>query len=171
MLCFISGYHTEYIHTYDKGRVDSLRNLKDVLIYYTPLSIYGFDAGSNSALTFLVKTCSDAFVALVDARNLSSGENFYEIVIGAHRGRNFIFRRNGVGKTKIDSFNRQVLCNVYKPFWISWDQGHIQVGQGLDVDEEPIMEFSDPTPFAVEAIGIMTSHGSNGTWIFNIIGR
>jgi hypothetical protein len=51
LLCFISGYHTEYIHTYDKGRVDSLRNLKDVLIYYTSLSIYGFDAESNSALT------------------------------------------------------------------------------------------------------------------------
>lgn len=58
-----------------------------------------------------------------------------------------------------------------RPFWITWALNVtggiiIRAGTGNALYLNEFMEWYDPTPRAINYVGISTGFGSNGTWIF-----
>ncbi|VDI78130.1 Hypothetical predicted protein [Mytilus galloprovincialis] len=62
-------------------------------------------------------------------------------------------------------------CSKYRQFWISWKNGHLKLGGGIYLDKYILADWIDQRPFTVNAIGLMTKHGSVGDWkIFDVAG-
>lgn len=48
-------------------------------------------------------------------------------------------------------------------FWISWNDGLIQVGK--EAETTPFLMWKDPSPVPVSYFGVRTGFGSTGVWI------
>jgi hypothetical protein len=54
------------------------------------------------------------------------------------------------------------VCYEYRPYWISWADGYIQLGRGSVINVNMIAGWTDPNHFEVKRIGIITTWGSSG---------
>ena len=44
--------------------------------------------------------------------------------------------------------------NNYRPFWISWANGRVTVGEGLTVGEQTFLDYVDTSPVEVHYISL-----------------
>ena len=69
--------------------------------------------------------------------------------------------------TKIASCPVSGLFNYNRSssFWISWVNGTIQVGKGVQVGQNPFMTYADFTPSTVNRMSVTTANNVTGTWV------
>ncbi len=52
------------------------------------------------------------------------------------------------------------MCDIYKTFWVAWDNHRIRLGKGMHLDQQNLIDYTDATPGVVGAIGF--SRGGGG---------
>ena len=53
-----------------------------------------------------------------------------------------------------------------RPFWISYENGLLKVGQGNSVGVDTFMQYTDPDPKPVNSIQVNSGKDANGSWTF-----
>ncbi|KAL1129555.1 hypothetical protein AAG570_012500 [Ranatra chinensis] len=130
---------------------------------------YKFFPVDGKFISFKVKANNDAHVALTTAP--SEGSPMYEVFIGGWGNSKYALRKN---KEKpelaaVDSAN--ILdSNEYKEFWICWRGGNISLGGSID-DPNPILSWTEPSPFNITHFGVRTGWGATGHWIVDETAR
>ncbi|XP_071104952.1 uncharacterized protein [Haliotis cracherodii] len=130
-----------------------------------------FDDGvikrSHTSLTFKVKTCGDAHVALKTLYQ-NSDTQMYEVVLGGWRNSKSVLRRCAQCDSLVEYSGGVVSCSQYKQFWMSWSDGTVKAGRGGTVGQDEILSYRDPHPHAINYFAAATGWGSPGEWIFDL---
>ena len=126
---------------------------------YDTLSILPKDT-NRFHLTFRVRTCANAHVALLPEGGISYGG--YEIVLGSFDNTHCEIRRAWV---PVDSkeFYGVLSADAYHSFWVDWQQGNITAGFG-NHGEMHLLAFFDPIPFDIYRATISTWNTCDGDW-------
>lgn len=112
-------------------------------------------------MKFMIKACSNAYVALSESQNFYAPTNYYNVDIGLDG----VSLRRILSVKVLKKTNSQLMnCSKYRQFWISWKNGHLKLGGGIYLDKYIIADQIDQSPFKINAIGLMTKHGSEGNW-------
>ena len=61
-------------------------------------------------------------------------------------------------------------CDDYKQYWIRWDDGLVEVGEGSVGNVPGIVMWKHPQPISVMDIAIFSGN-SSGSWIFPTPGK
>ncbi|XP_013397759.1 uncharacterized protein LOC106164412 [Lingula anatina] len=128
------------------------------------VNVPGLNLMGSLSVTFKVKTCRAAFVALSPTTN-SKDRNKYEIVINSgSAGSTTVIREQANGRNLGTKLTPTVLnCNTFQAFWLSWDGGHIKLGSGTTVGQNVLVDYADPSPYSVSTLSVMTT-GGTGQW-------
>ena len=155
----------------------NLFQVADFLQYVVDINQYGLDLGGITTLTFEAKACRDANTIMSNSDNGNSSKPIYEFIIGGWGNqKSAILRRNDDSLTQS---SQQVVifdtpdickCDEYRQFWISANNGVLMMGKGLIVGINVIAEWTDPDPFTVKSIGIIT-WGGIGEWKVQLEGN
>ncbi|KAK2191823.1 hypothetical protein NP493_44g02021 [Ridgeia piscesae] len=111
-----------------------LRNVGDELYMRTPAT-YSHEqlwltVRDHYFQTFRVSACSDVHVVLAQTSGVID-ENAYEVILGYKGARTVIREQMGIFKFVASADTPDILsCHLLRPFWISWIDGFISVGQG-----------------------------------------
>ncbi|CAG2197389.1 unnamed protein product [Mytilus edulis] len=164
ILIFCLGKSVILIQTNNTGNKDAYKYPDNILDYHTSLSRYGFKI--DNSVTFLIKACNNAFVSLCRSKQMSSKENYYEIAFGSDHNFKLRIRRFHQQVESYKLMHAGVLdCYEYKAFWISWINGSISIGKGVDRCQNEVLSWHDPNSFSIKSIGVMTGYGSTGEWL------
>lgn len=148
------------IHTENKG---DMRD--EFLLLYKQLSDNVLNTTNRSFMNFMIKACSNVYVALSETQNFNAPINYYKVVIGLLNGGVSLRNMRTRGEVFFNRTNSQLMdCSKYRQFWISWKNGHLKLGGGIYLDKYILADWIDQRPFTVSAIGLMTKHGSVGDW-------
>lgn len=121
-------------------------------------------ADHRTSLSFRVKACHDAHVALASTL-ADTRQHAYEIVLGASGNQYTIIRNMTLDFPVMTVHTPGILdCTEMRKFWISWEGGLVRVGYGLRAGLQTIMEWQDTDPYAIHAYGISTGFGASGVW-------
>jgi hypothetical protein len=147
------------------------------------MGVFGLPVVGIKEFIFQTKTCNDAGIYLSNSIGMDSSKPFYELVLGGFAGaKSCIGRRNddlllptswfAAFPTCLQWVNLMdvPVCYEYRPYWISWADGYIQLGRGSVINVNRIAGWTDPNHFEVKSIGIITTWGSSGDWIVRIDG-
>ena len=106
----------------------------------------------KSYVMFGVKACNDALVALCAQMDTS---NFtYEVVIGGYNNTQSDIRPGYYQPPSISASTPGILsCTETRYFWVSYEGGLIEVGQGLDLGQRRFLHWKYEIPHTVTAIG------------------
>ncbi|CAC5407835.1 unnamed protein product [Mytilus coruscus] len=125
--------------------------------------LYGIDVKSATSLKFEVKACKNVAVYASSSGIKDSSKPLYEIGIGAaHDTAVQIRRRNdaslkfGSSVTTVINIENVLDCNKYRPVSFSLEAGNIMIGSGNVVGEDTIGILTDPDPFNVKCLGVLT---------------
>ena len=126
---------------------------------YIDLKKYGFNARNTDTLIFWNNAPFDIMFKL--------GPKFGRLGPGGYRvfldkgpkHINYIARRTDSGSMdKKVSFERKT---VYpwknQTFWLTWKDGRIATGEGDDPSGKALLEWTDPNPIPINAIGISST--------------
>ena len=155
------------IYTDDNGKVAS-PSTQNIGQYYTQLYNYGVIPTEERSLKFHIKACKQANILLSATRDLVSPD-YYELVIGGHKNSRVIIRRKyGIhGYLARVDIDAPLSCNKFRPFVVNWStSGNIQIA----TDSYLYVNVTDPDPLPVNGLGIMTTYGATGLWMFNLAG-
>ncbi|XP_071150572.1 C3 and PZP-like alpha-2-macroglobulin domain-containing protein 8 [Mytilus edulis] len=162
--------------TPNNGKLN-LFEVADFLQYVVDINQYGLDLSGITTLTFEAKACRDANTIMSNSDNGNSSKPIYEFIIGGWENqKSAILRRNDDSLTKSSQqvviFNTPDICKCdeYRQFWISANNGVLMMGKGLIVGINVIAEWTDPDPFTVKSIGIIT-WGGIGEWKVQLEGN
>ncbi|XP_071150557.1 C3 and PZP-like alpha-2-macroglobulin domain-containing protein 8 [Mytilus edulis] len=162
--------------TPNNGKLN-LFQVADFLQYVVDINQYGLDLGGITTLTFEAKACGDANTIMSNSDNGNSSKPIYEFIIGGWENqKSAILRRNDDSLTQSSQqvviFNTPDICKCdeYRQFWISANNGVLMMGKGLIVGINVIAEWTDPDPFTVKSIGIIT-WGGIGEWKVQLEGN
>uniref|UniRef100_X2B7D1 Farnesoic acid O-methyl transferase domain-containing protein n=1 Tax=Capitella teleta TaxID=283909 RepID=X2B7D1_CAPTE len=116
----------------------------------------------KQGIVFSVRACSDVHVILSDV--IRDTADRYDIVIGGWANTKSAIRtfeqkeHVSVSTPEINS------CQHHRAFWITWQNGAIEVGQGEIIGLERIMDYQILDMYPVRAVGFSTGYAFNGTW-------
>jgi len=101
---------------------------------------------------FGVKACNDALLAL--SAQMDSSTFTYEVVIGGYNNTQSDIRPGFSQTPSISASTPGILsCTETRYFWVSYEGGFIEVGQGLDLGQRRILDWKYENPHTVTAIG------------------
>jgi hypothetical protein len=155
------------IYTDDSGKVNSLKT-QNIEQYYTQLYNYGVIPTEERSLKFHIKACKQGYILLSATRDLVSFD-YYELVIrGYNNSRVVIRRKYGNHKYLAQVYiDAPLSCNEFRPFVVNWStSGNIQIA----TDSYLYVNVTDPDPLPVNGLGIMTTYGATGLWMFDLAG-
>ena len=132
----------------------SYRYLQDYRLYYAP---YGH-------LFFLAKARNDVHVTL---STIKGNSDSYEIVIGGWGNTISAIRFCHQCDNMVEKFHTPLNENFFQPFWVSWSESEIRVGQGTELFKDELLHLDAQTPKSINYIGISTGYEAGGTWIFS----
>ncbi|CAC5386103.1 unnamed protein product [Mytilus coruscus] len=179
LLCFLTskagGVHiTTNVSTTQVNYFVSSWKTPDVMDYTIDINRYNLDLSGITSLLFEIKTCSYAHVLLSNSDVRNSSKPLYEIIIGYFNYDSFIIYRaddslysGSRNYTSVETPNI-LNCTVYLPFWISWESGDIELGTGIVVGENVVLNLTNTHHFEVKSIGVLTDLGTLGNWIIQI---
>ena len=125
---------------------------------------YHLVVANKNSLMFSLKACSDGHVGLSEIPGLSS-LNMYEVVIGGWTNTKSVIRRARQGKIEVEAQTPDILsCDLARYFWVTWEDGVIQMGTGGVLLQGTILTFTDPEPYTVNSVTLATSDGYTGRW-------
>ncbi|XP_062616866.1 C3 and PZP-like alpha-2-macroglobulin domain-containing protein 8, partial [Saccostrea cucullata] len=116
-------------------------------------------------IKFEVMGCNDAHLILSESR--TDSVNAYEIVIGGWKNNQSVIRIDKQGQAMANASHSPLSCNTFKPFWVSWENGTIETGEGKEIGNGKFMKWTDPKPHTVNFIGISSWHTAEAHWKFN----
>ena len=123
----------------------------------------------RSSLTFRVRACNDAHLALASVLGDTSYHT-YEVVIGASSNQYSVIRNMTLQNNLMAAHTPDILsCDESRPFWLSWAGGLIQVGRGTRVSVDRFIEWQETEPYPTNAVAISTGWGATGEWQFTDI--
>ena len=122
-------------------------------------------AGEN-AVVVGIQACSDGHIGLSEVPGLSS-LNMYEVVIGGWSNTKSVIRRARQGDIEVEASTPEILsCNSFKFFWVTWEDGIIEVGAGGIIGQTRLLYFKDPNPYTVNSITLTTADGHEGAFVY-----
>lgn len=137
-----------------------------------PLNQYGFNVSEKSSIFFEVKACEHAFIYLSESPVMDSTAALYEIIIGASGGTRVILRKHNYVNVGVESLGSETThCKLFVSFWISWGNNNIKIGKGLIINQDIVIDWTEPDPFNIAGVGITTGYGSSGQWILYVEGK
>ncbi|XP_037094878.1 uncharacterized protein LOC119114925 [Pollicipes pollicipes] len=124
---------------------------------------YRFRPVNGTSTSFSVKCHNDAHVCLSPVEYET--DSMLQIFIGGWKN-----SQSGMRLGKDEDVARvdtpDIVCeDEFRTFWVSWDDGHVKVSHGSDMD--PFMEWRSSQPLAVGYLGYTTGWGSTGEWKFH----
>ena len=60
-------------------------------------------------------------------------------------------------------------CTEERSFWISWQNGAIEVGRGEILGQERFLDFQPLEFYPIRAVGFSTGYSFNGTWSIKLL--
>ncbi|XP_048247355.1 uncharacterized protein LOC124145114 [Haliotis rufescens] len=133
---------------------------------YQSLSEQGVDlAPGTTSFKFKVRASNDAHLVLLQADGVTD-ENAYEVVIGGWNNTQSVIRKGMAQANRVTTRHTPLFAFHSHDFWISWENGVIAVGTGMEVGVGTFMSWTDPSPHAVRDIAVYTGWGSTGLWQF-----
>ena len=87
------------------------------------------------------------------------------LVIGHDNNMNSYIGK-GSRNMKQESTPKVLSASNPRDFWVSWEGGVIKFGYGRVRDEELQIQWKDPQPHSVSAIGIKSGDGNRVEWKF-----
>ncbi|VDI68844.1 Hypothetical predicted protein [Mytilus galloprovincialis] len=125
----------------------------------------GVFSSTESNLKFELKGCKEAHIIL--SSQLIKQPPFYHIGIGLDTNTKTILARESVAYGIVDELlGNDLDCNNFRQFWISWFNGKIRFGKGLNVDVNTILAYDEDCPFAIQNIEISSDIGATLVWNF-----
>ncbi|XP_056001828.1 coadhesin-like [Ostrea edulis] len=131
---------------------------------YHSISRYGITCAGKDYVTFRVRACNDAHVALM-TYDRDSGP-LYEIVIGGWGNGKCCMRKGKQGHCYRQYSGRVLSCSGYNYFWVGWGGSRIRLGKGTTYGSSTLLDFSDSS-IKVNYIAVSTGWGSTGSWEFS----
>ena len=116
---------------------------------------------------FQVVACESVYLELSEVPGNPHTLN-YEIALGIDNNAKTEIRAE-VGGPAMASHQGQVLdCEGVRAFWVSWDQGYVEVGTGTSVRDtrSVLVSWQDPSPHKVNAMGASVKEGVQASWEF-----
>lgn len=106
----------------------------------------------KSYVKFGVKTCNDAILAL--SANMTTSINTWEVVIGGYNNTQSDIRP-GFGQPPAVSTSTPAIlnCSETRHFWVSYEGGFVEVGQGTELGQRRFISWKFENPHKVDAIG------------------
>ena len=139
-------------------------------VLYTQSSELNYDQVWRSvqdpgSLTFSVRACNDAHLGLFSILQNSTSP-MYEIAIGVQSNTHSAIRQSPLGPDEALVSTPDVLsCAIFRAFWVTWQDGYIQVGRGTVTGANVFMEWEDTEySVTVEAVSLSTGWGASGEW-------
>lgn len=133
------------------------------------------EAKNVETLTIELKVCADACLYFTDTENVRDATALYNIYLGAandyYSGIRVWRNKDASHLHETYKYNKYLDCIAYIPFWFSWTGNKVMFGKGNVTGNNVISDWSDPTPFAVNGIGISTGFGKTGKWKILINGK
>ncbi|CAH1798336.1 unnamed protein product [Owenia fusiformis] len=120
------------------------------------------DVSRKTSIKFNVMACNDAHVILLKNPGEAIADN-YQIVIHGWAGNPKSVIRDANNEVT-SSQGARLSCSEMRQFWVSWANGNIQVGEGLEIGENTFLSYRDPTPQSINALNFVTGWGASGTW-------
>ena len=125
----------------------------------------GVFSSTESNLKFELKGCKEAHIIL--SSQLIKQPPFYHIGIGLDTNTKTILARESVAYGIVgELLGNDLDCNNFRQFWISWFNGKIRFGKGLNVDVNTILAYDEDCPFAIQNIEISSDIGATLVWNF-----
>ena len=92
--------------------------------------------------------------------------NAFEVIIGYYVNAMTVIRTTVGSETPAASEETpDVLnCTAMMPFWISWFEGHIKVGQGHVLDAQLLVEYNGGSAYTMGAKSFGAPLGTGGVW-------
>ena len=120
-----------------------------------------------TSFTFQVMSPNDAHVLLSSQLSDASGVALYEISIGGWvNTQSVICKAKDCGTIYSTASTVGVVSgSQFKWLWVSWTGGVVAVGQGQTVGQNVFLSYTDPSPTAVNYIGVATGWGATGLWM------
>ena len=131
-----------------------------MLPYWLAVDIY------MTSAVFRVDTCADAHVFVVNSAGSISGKHF-EFHLGAIDGAwCYIKDQTGVimASKEAESGKRWTTCGVSAHYWIGWDQGRFQLGEGVLPGINLIIEYNFGQSMNVGGITMSSDSPNQATW-------
>ena len=120
----------------------------------------------ETAVVVGIQACSDGHIGLSEVPGLSS-LNMYEVVIGGWSNSKSVIRRARQGHIEVEASTPDILsCNSMKFFWVTWEDGIIEVGAGGIIGQTRLLYFKDPDPYTVNSITLATAGGHEGIFAY-----
>nr|XP_022289492.1 uncharacterized protein LOC111101332 isoform X1 [Crassostrea virginica]XP_022289493.1 uncharacterized protein LOC111101332 isoform X2 [Crassostrea virginica] len=133
---------------------------------YQYLDEYGIPAQGSTTLTFKVKACNDAHLAI-----RTPEIDPMEIVIGGWENSRSCIRIISMGDCLSINVGGVLSCDEYRVFTLDWKgregrQVTLSLGNGTSENSKTILSL--PLKFRLfnVSIGISTGYGSSGKWLF-----
>ncbi|XP_046377746.2 uncharacterized protein LOC124149944 [Haliotis rufescens] len=134
---------------------------------YQSLHKQGVDlAPGATSFKFKVRAANDAHVALLQDDGVTN-QNLYEVVIGGWNNTRSAIRAGVQHNSRVEARHTPLSADQFRDFWISWGNGVISVGSGMEVGVGKFMNWTDPSPHAIKYIAVSTGWGSTGLWRFS----
>lgn len=115
---------------------------------------------NNRAFYFEVRACSLAHVVLMERPD--SAATAIHVVIGDNNNRQTSISFPDGQTAEVDTPNI-LSCELYRKFWVSWENEQIRIGRGLPYDEV-ILARASTKPVTVVALS--TDDAVTGDWRF-----
>lgn len=127
---------------------------------------------NDNFLPFKLKGRKDAHLRLLPQKRTTK-EPIIQIAIAAWDNWKSIINKGSGLNNIVSEYNKWGLLdeNQFRDFWVSWENGHIQVGTGNEVYVNTFMEWQESCYFAVNDIEISGMHSSVLDWIFPFEGK
>ena len=110
-----------------------------------------------------VMACNDAHVVLMDIPG--EGTKAYQVIIGGWKNTRSVIRDRFMGDIRVDVKTPGILsCNESRSFWLTWHNGNFRVGTGDVYNADTFMEWKDPSPREIWAVGVASGWGAKATW-------
>ena len=118
--------------------------------------------------TFRVKASSDARIALSNIHG-NIQPLAYEVHIGAASNSKTLLLWKVNGQELAVHETSGILDNSQlKAFWISWQDGVIEVGEGSEPQPDTLLSWTDPKPVQIQSIAVATGlESQGGEWEFD----
>ncbi|ELU12990.1 hypothetical protein CAPTEDRAFT_64072, partial [Capitella teleta] len=121
-------------------------------------------SNATSSVILQVKACQNAYLAL--ARSIDTVAHAYEIVIGGWENQRSVIRATPHGEIEVEVETVGILsCEEHRTFWASWQDGHVQVGEGAIVGDRRFMGWLNPNKaWDVTAVGVSSGYEAEADW-------
>ena len=126
--------------------------------------LYGMN---QKSFTVDIQSCAEARLQL---HSFPSESRAYEIIIGADGNLGTSLYRGVESPEAVlyESTPDVLSCLESRTFWISWDNGQIDVGVG-DVSGRRLLSWVDSEPMEVHSMALSSGPGSDGAeWVYPI---